>query len=709
MSIRITLHSAVMILLLAALPLAAQDAVAPDSAPRVVIDFGFRATHFGAGSDEARFQRYRDLRNGLTLNAFHYVLDTDSHEFTVQADHVGYRDQHYAAAYNNYGKLKASVDWNQIPLFYGDATATLFTSPAPGVLRIDDQVQSGIENKTTTIAQAAAQAVPFDLRSRRNVLNVKLTYSVSPHLDWRLSIRDTTKRGNQPWAGTFGFSDAVELPVPVDTRTSELGTALEWASTRGMARVGYDGSFFRNDVSTLVWDNPLRATDSPTAGPSQGRMDLWPDSDMNTVSATGMLNLPRRSRAVAFVSAGAWSQDDPLIPFTINSALAAVPLDRATADTRARVTAMNYAFTSRPAGTLWLSARYRSYDFDNRTPIFHVTNTVAYDTTPSVFVEGGTSPYSLTRRTFDAEASVSPVPYTSLRAGYTREQIGQTFRTFDRTTEDTVRLSADAAGINWLTLRAVYEHGRRAGSGLDDQVLDDIGEQVSLRQFDISDRSTDRFSGIVQVTPLSSLSFNGSAALGKEERPGAAFGLRSNRSHAYSAGVDYVPRDAISMGLSYVHERYAALQASRQANPGVQFDDPTRNWTTDGADTARTLTASMDLLKLWPKTDVRVAYDYSHAESLYVYGLTPDTTLPPVVQLPAVVNTLKRGTVEVVYHVTRRLTAGGAYWYDSYSVNDFALGAQALTPLAQPSFLILGYGDRPYQANTITGKVGWSW
>ena len=67
-------------------------------------------------------------------------------------------------------------------------------------------------------------------------------------------------------------------------------------------------------------------------------------------------------------------------------------------------------------------------------------------------------------------------------------------RTFDTTTEDTLRVSADATGLSWLTLRAVYERAKRVGSGLDEQALDDIGEQVSLRQFDISDRAAAAFS-----------------------------------------------------------------------------------------------------------------------------------------------------------------------------------------------------------------------
>jgi MtrB/PioB family decaheme-associated outer membrane protein len=683
--------------------------VLPDFRSSNFIDVGVRGTSFGDGSDEARFQRYRDLRNGGTLDAFRFGNETDLRQFNVQADHVGYRDQQYSASYNKYGKVKMSIDWNQTPLFFSQDTATLFTTTSPGVLRLDDAIQSGLQNRTTTLAGVVGQAQTFDLRARRDVLDFKLTYSALKNLDWNLSIKNTTKDGSQPWAGTFGFSDAVELAVPLDTRTTELGTAVEWTGSRGLARLGYDGSFFRNNVGTLTWDNPLRVTDSPTAGPFQGRMALWPNSNMNAGSATGLLNLPSHSRATAYVSLGNWSQNDPLIPFTVNSALSPIPLDRATADIQARVTAMAYAFTSRPADSVWFSARYRSYDFDNRTPVFNVANTVAYDTSVAAFAEGGTSPYSFTRRTFDADASFTPLRHTAFRVGYTREQLDQTFRIFDTTTENTVRLSADATGMTWLTLRAVYEHAKRVGSGFDEQTLDDIGEQVSLRQFDVSDRDSDRFSGIVQVMPASALSFNGSVSAGREERPGTVFGLRSNNNHAYSVGVDFVPRAAVSVGLSYEYEKYTALQASRQANPGVQFNDPTRDWTTDSGDKARTLTASMDLLKLWPKTDLRVAYNVSHAESVYVYGLAANSSLAPVTQLPTVVNELQRGTVDFRYYLTAHLAAGGVYWYDKYRVDDYALGQETLTSLAQPSFLMLGYLYRPYTANTIMGRLTFFW
>src|SRR5262249_1023000 len=152
----------------------------------------------------------------------------------------------------------------------------------------------------------------------------------------------------------------------------------------------------------------------------------WPNSNLNAGTLSGLVKLPARSQATAYVSLGKWTQNDALVPFTINSTLPSLPLDRATADADARVTATTFSFNSRPTPLAWFHARFRSYDFDNRTPVFHMTQFVAYDTSVSPWPEGGTSPYSYTRKTFDADASLTPVTYAAFRAGYTREVIDQT-------------------------------------------------------------------------------------------------------------------------------------------------------------------------------------------------------------------------------------------------------------------------------------------
>ena len=49
--------------------------------------------------------------------------------------------------------------------------------------------------------------------------------------------------------------------MPIDQRNNELKAGTEWVNTKGMIRVDYWGSYFSNDIQTLTWDNPIRATD----------------------------------------------------------------------------------------------------------------------------------------------------------------------------------------------------------------------------------------------------------------------------------------------------------------------------------------------------------------------------------------------------------------------------------------------------------------
>lgn len=738
---RTTLIGTVAALLLASAGAVAQDATTVNAVQKDVsktsaasspgiplvnqIDIGVRGTTFGINSDPARFQRYRDVRDGGTLDRLRLFKDTDAYRYSLQADNVGYRDQRFSASYMNYGKVKANFEWNQIPLFYSQDTRTLYDTSLPGSLTLADSVQSGIQNKTLTLADALGGASVFDLRTRRDVANLALTYSATPNVDFNLTFRNTRKTGAYPWGGSFGLGGAIatELPVPVDHRTTDVGTSLEFANERGYARFGYDGSFFRNNVTTLTWDNPSRITDSPTSGPAQGRMALWPNTEMNTVSAAGGLNLPGRSHATAFLSVASLTNNNPLLPYTINTALVSPALDRANSDVSARVTAMNYAFTSRPVTMLWFSARYRQYEFDNRTVPFQTRNGVNYDTA-IVALNAESEPFGSTRHTFDADASFTPVMYVGVRAGYTREEVDRTHRIVEKTTEDIARASVDLTGLGWLTVRGVFEHSKRVGSAVNGLELLAIGEQPSLRQYDISDRNQNRFNAIVQVTPVSQFSANASVGIGRQEYPGTNFGLRNNDNHVYSVGFDFVPSDSVSLGASYGYERYTALQASRTASPlpantlaflndpTQQFNDPRRDWTDDSADRVRTINASMDLLKLLRKTDIKFAYDYSRAESTYAYGLAANTVIATPVPLAPVMNELQRGTIDGRYFISRRLAVGLVYWYDKYRVDDFALGpvaSLAQPATATPTLMMLGYFYRPYTANSLMGRITYLW
>lgn len=226
--------------LLIAARAAAQDVAKTPAATRPdiplvnQIDLGIRGTVFGSGSDEARFQRYRDLRNGGLLDRLRMSKETDAYRYTVQADNVGYRDQRYAASYQNYGRLKADVEWNQIPLFYSNETRTLYDQSSPGQLALSDSVQSGIQNKTLTLATALGGASLFDLRTRRDVASVAVTYSATPSVDLGITFRNTQKTGAYRGAAASGSAARSRPSCPCRSITGPPSSAPA-SSTRPSA------------------------------------------------------------------------------------------------------------------------------------------------------------------------------------------------------------------------------------------------------------------------------------------------------------------------------------------------------------------------------------------------------------------------------------------------------------------------------------------
>ena len=304
-------------------PPAAAGEPASLSQPSGEAEFGGRASSISG--DVARFMKYRDLRNGPTLDRARYEKTKERWEFRAALDHAGYRDQRYTAWFNEYGKLKASFQWDQIPFFYSVDTRTPFTSPSTGVFRLNDAFQTAVQSASATNAIYVSDMRRFDLRSQRNTADARLDYRATPRLDLRMSFASIARTGAQPWGASFGQSNAVELAAPVDRRNNDVNATAEWSNDRAMGRVAYDGSWFNNHIDRLIFDNPFRATDA--AGlPSQGQQAQWPDSTAHTVSAAGSLALPARTRAFSYVSVGSWLQNDALLPFTINTANAPLTL-----------------------------------------------------------------------------------------------------------------------------------------------------------------------------------------------------------------------------------------------------------------------------------------------------------------------------------------------------------------------------------------------
>jgi hypothetical protein len=344
---------------------------------------------------------------------------------------------------------------------------------------------------------------------------------------------------------------------------------------------------------------------------------------------------------------------------------------------------------------------------------------VAYDNNVSDS-ESHTEPQSVQRQTFTADLNLTPMSRASFGAGFISQVEDRTFRIFDSTTEYGTRLWFDSVGHPLFNVRTKYEYSRKRTDTTDAEAaefLDEFGEQPGMRHFDIAERDRHRVTVLSSISPMDILSLSLSVAAGKDDYVDSVFGLRDNTHRVVTAGFDMVPAERVNYGLSYSYEWYNALLRSRQASPGAQFDDPSRNWASDGTDRVHSVLASFEAGRIAERVDVRFSYDFNRARTTYEYitGAVPDRTLPEEVivdttlpdpeALPPTLSQLHRATTDVVYMVNGRVSIGVSYWFEKYDVEDFTLDAEANQDLVRGNVVLLGYLYQPYRANTIWGRL----
>lgn len=634
---------------------------------RGMFDFGYRGQ--SVEGDEARWERYRDLRAGPRAAGF-VTRETGTSAFRVTANNVGYRDQRYAADFNQFGKMKLSAQWNSIPLNYAYYSMTPWKNQGGNVWTLDASARTQVQNKAPGvlgIGSSAANynqasiyrslATPFSMQSRRDIMSLGMKYRLTDALGLNVGASSTKKAGFQPYGGSFAFNNANERPMELNNRTNDVNAAAEWAKPSiGMVRAEWVGSWFNNKFLSLTWDNPLRATDfsngkAPPAGPYDasgysngngpafGRLALPPSNSMNTFSLVGLHKMPGHTTLNGQVAYTTMKQNEKLIPWTTNTNIANPAvyaffpllggLPRPTAE--AEVQAMNAQinFNTRPSQYFAFDMRYRFNDHQNRTPIFDASNNVRFDAVPEAIPGTETEHFNIRQNTFETGATLTMIRNSSVKLGYIVDDVKRDGRGFSGMTDYTFRASLDTYGNQYLMLRALYERTNRVGNGFSEASIEEGGAQPGLRFFDEADMGRNKGSVILQVTPSERFDLGFVVAAGRDKYRGAGheFGLLDNSNSSYNFTFNVYPVERLTVGANYGYEKFGAFQKSRNANPlsGVagayeSWLDANRDWNLDNDEKVQNFGLYADIVKVLPNTDLRFNYDRSHSNQAFVYG-----------------------------------------------------------------------------------------
>src|SRR5678816_839290 len=128
-----------------------------------IIDVGGRASSISG--DSARYERYRDLGDGLFLEAIRWDGQKNDWLLSLKGDHTLYKDQRYVARAERPGRLKSWFVWDQVPMLMSRTTQTLFRedfTTEPNLFTIDPAIRTQVQATAAATPNTSIVAALFD-------------------------------------------------------------------------------------------------------------------------------------------------------------------------------------------------------------------------------------------------------------------------------------------------------------------------------------------------------------------------------------------------------------------------------------------------------------------------------------------------------------------------------------------------------------------
>ena len=733
------------------------------------VTLGGQATD--VNNNSSKFTEYRGVPEGIVAPGYHLFGQTaelkyDFRGYTIQSD-----DQRYTLR-TDFKGARLNADYTRIPHYFGNDGRSLLTDTGNGVFTLGSGLQQRYQTAITSVPRTTvnfaflnnlvapdlASGQLTDLKLVRGRARVDLDLTRDKPVDVRLSYFREDRSGDRAAAGaSFGFGNVVELPEPVDYVTQDVSATASvnrsWGSVRGIVKYNW----FANGTPVLSFANPFRSTDATDAsayqapgsasvgGPAFGRVALPPDNSAFTGSVGATFKLPRKTRFIADLSYGRWTQNStPFIAYTTNTAIT-IPVAAANLNTlptqkldgKANVINQAYTLSSRPVRNLTLTARVRSYDLRNETPRVTLPGYVRFD---GVWEDIGriSVPYGYGNDRADATASYDFGPVT-VEAGYKYVAFHRTFREAEKTTENGVILAANLRPHDGIILRGSFEHARR---GYDHYIAEE-SEDASFTtpgapanlfaleeerggpvpgRYDQARKDFDRFTGLLQVSPVDKVSVSLSYLYARDnynefdsgqfKADTDLYGLNRMSYDSLSVDLDYTPVDRVNLYAFYGRENNKNWQRGRQSAATVSLN-PIDDWFSIVADKVDSFGGGAGLVLVPEKLNLSATGRYQKVNG------DNDITAPTGGAVEVAKRALGGPLGFTAYDDTRILTVNGEVtyslpkswavtlggWYENYKIAD----ANAAPFNYLPGGLFLNANDGNYRGTVGYVRLSYRW
>ena len=584
-------------------------------------EIGITPRYVKGERDSAKAQEYRDLDSPVFGDLSVQFEKKDEYFSELTGENIGRDDQRFVLGGGRYGKFKIEGSYDEIPHKFAFDAKNIYAGAGTGNLTLADKQDVAPADRAARLNSLLAAAQPMDIELKRKKAGLKGDVAAFDPFNFRVELSQERKEGTRPFFGSFGLGNTIEIPAPVDHDTTELKAVGEYARSGLYFNLSYTLSLFSNNIDTLTWDNPFRATDA-VSNPSKGLTDLAPDNESHNVSASASLrDLPFNS-ALSFVTSwGRMRQNDALVPFTTNTAIASPGLPQSEVDADVNTALYQVLLTSKPLSRVHLKAKLRYYEYDNDTKQISFPSFVSADSNLVVpDAPGATSivnlPTSYDKTTAAMDLGFDLLKNTRLTLGSKFERTNRENREVARQEDLVFKGALDTSPFAWLTLGASYERtDRDIGEYNFDVYLrggQDLAQLPLLRKYDEADMVRDRIEIFGTLYPVDSLVLRGSAIYGEDEFDESPYGLLEDDHYIFSLDADYSIMDRVDLHAFLIHENYRNRQKDRGEVPSLPPVDA--DWFSRSEDKVNTIGAEVKV-KLVPSIlDLDLSYSFSDVD-----------------------------------------------------------------------------------------------
>jgi hypothetical protein len=598
---------------------------------------------------DAKFDEYRQADpNNYIVPGLQLLLGSKKEDFYMSFDSQkpGYSDQNYRLRFGRYGLVDIEAEWDQFPHLFSEGIAKTPYSRNGGTFTLPSRATAfNTTNDCTTspICQwLGDNAKPIDLGLLYGIGRFKIKYTPVPGWTFSGSYWSQHVNGDRAFGVLNGFSSSTmnisELAEPIDYQTHNIELGGEYAGNGWSVGLKYNASLFHNDISTLIWDNPVHATLAPAGtgpcqdsatytpstgtGPCRGRLDLYPSNQAHTITLTGAANLPLKTRFMGTVSYGWRLQDDSFLPFTINSCytpgggvnpnpatgsckdanftmLPTINHHSLNADVHplmVNATLVNNSLMDH----LHLKAYYRLYDLNyNSNSITLPQGFVGNDRGALTGAGEEKEPTAYSKNTVGMDAGYDFTRWLTGKFDYTYDRMHRNYFETVNSNEFTFGPTVDVKPNSSILLRVNYRHSWRDSDGSQNG-----GNNTSQMIF-LAKRARDKTSLFADVSPLDNLSFHGGLEFIGDNYPDSRFGVQNSFDYSPSVGFLYSPLEWLKLFGDYNWDRN---------NWNLVMNNST-GVTARGHDTVNTFSLGSDMDLIKNVLGFRIQYSFSQAFS----------------------------------------------------------------------------------------------